>query len=287
MYGGTSTVVGALLNYFLRGATHPAILFSGLALVLLGICLLGFSQQLKSWRLRADAFTQHGDGSSKKAALLDTTTGEHSHTEPTSDIDGSCGRPKKEGGSCKKKRLNPATAVALCLGAGLCSSLWSPLSTYADLPNPYLCLVVFAAGEVCSIPSVVLLAACFDSLGSGGSSSSSSSMHDNATALTAKARTTLLLAGIRGEFRTLTHHRFAWAWLCGAVVGTGYISYFLSSQLLPVNVAFGLATCNPILALLMGACLGEFHGSSKNEVFVMVLAVVTYLSAIGVLASIA
>lgn len=177
----------------------------------------------------------------------------------------------REGGLEKgeKKKLSVHVALKMCVMAGCCGSGWSPLSTYArpdveeggdnygGLHNPYVCLFIFVLGECCAIPGVVFLGSKVN----GG--------------------------GLLDGFKELTGRKLLWGCGCGFLINLGYLGYFASSVVVAPNVAFSIASCNPLLSIVIDWTTGQFDGVERRTKVALAASIALYGAAIATLASIA
>eukprot|EP00656_Telonema_subtile_P041972 TRINITY_DN4733_c0_g1_i3.p1 TRINITY_DN4733_c0_g1~~TRINITY_DN4733_c0_g1_i3.p1 ORF type:complete len:314 (-),score=63.90 TRINITY_DN4733_c0_g1_i3:161-1102(-) len=198
IYAGVTVVGGSALNYMQAQPARVPYWVVGQALVLLAVLQLSTMQKLD----------QHRAGEHR--LLTGEEEGEETKEWP---------EPKLSDQQAKTTR----TALVVCLCAGLCGSLWSPLSTFARKSDqlkddPYLCLFLFVSGEVCSWPTVALL-----SWRIGGHS-------------------------VCRSFEELRPSQVAWGLLTGLNASIGYIGYFLGSSYISptvrcsaVQVCFGLS----------------------------------------------
>jgi len=162
-----------------------------------------------------------------------------------------------------KQLLSSSKALAIIVLAGCCSSLWSPLSTFARKPAPgineairvgYVTAFVFPLGVCCAYPSVALLGARL-----GGVS-------------------------IKESFQMLTVKRAIFGCLCGAVVNSGFIMYFLSSVPVSPVIVFGFCGCNPVLSLVLDSVGGRFRNGGVKQWIALLISGMLYLTAIALLA---
>lgn len=160
----------------------------------------------------------------------------------------------------EEPQISPATAMMICLIAGLCGCLWSPLSTFARagdskgaklISDPYVCLVLFTFGQLLAFPSVSFIAGRL-----GGT-------------------------GVRGPLRELDSRSIFWGFLTGMTVSGGYIGYYMGSTIIPATACFGMANCNPILALLLDVFVSRsFDGATNKVKKLLVACILAYLMAI-------
>eukprot|EP00927_Polykrikos_kofoidii_P067109 TRINITY_DN62634_c0_g1_i1.p1 TRINITY_DN62634_c0_g1~~TRINITY_DN62634_c0_g1_i1.p1 ORF type:complete len:354 (-),score=32.51 TRINITY_DN62634_c0_g1_i1:100-1161(-) len=236
LYGCTSLVGSSLLNVCIQGSRNLGMLLVGIVFVLLGkICLA--------------CAASSNDKQSRDISGADGVC----RDEPLCDV----------GQRTDMVRLSFSTAASVCVAAGLLASLWSPLGTFARttgssavaVRNSYVCLVVFALGELLALPSLL----------------------------------TIARFGLRLPLRVpVAPRQVLWAALSGAVVSTGYICYFLASTGVPSAVAFGIGGGSaPLMAVTIDVALGEFRGLSKAGKCYLASGMCSLVVALGVLASVA
>jgi hypothetical protein len=184
-----------------------------------------------------------------------------------------------------KPALSARRTVLLCLGAGLCSSGWSPLSTYSKagclqnwttslsergtaghkqgallLPesclmlDPFLLLCVFNVGQLCAWPSIA---------GMGCLLSGTTLSESFASASSVRA--------------------VCWGVVCGTTVATGYLLFFTASNSISPMVAFCFAACNPLLSIAVDCVRCKFNQISRVALMYLGGAVVLYSAAIAML----
>mmetsp|Transcript_13470 Transcript_13470/g.24775 ORF Transcript_13470/g.24775 Transcript_13470/m.24775 type:complete len:364 (-) Transcript_13470:54-1145(-) len=251
VYAGVALVGGNLFNLLQVGTPNLGLLLVGLSLILMAILCM-------AWAVRQKERDVGGGG--EHEALL-PVTGE--------DVTGEVSRREIKEPKKRKKKLTVHVALAMCVMAGCCGSGWSPLSTfarpavkegedeYSDLHNPYVCLFIFVCGEVCAIPGVVLLGSKVN----GG--------------------------GLLDGFKELTFRKLLWGAGCGFLLNVGYLVYFASSVVVAPNVAFSIASCNPLLSIVIDWATGQFEGVALRTKVALAASVLLYGIAISVLSSIA
>lgn len=158
--------------------------------------------------------------------------------------------------------ISARRAMLICLLAGLCSGGWSPLSTYAraseDKNNPvncaYITAFLFALGELCAYPSVAWLGTFLE-----------------------KTR-------LSDSFRELTLKRVIFGLLCGCIINSGYVMYFLASTVILPTISFCITSCNPLLSLAIAFLRCQFKDAPKKQLLSLIFSVLCYSSAIAILA---
>jgi len=233
IYGGVSLIGGTLLNVAQTGlGKHPILMLCGLVSCCLALLFLALAKD-----------SGPSEPSSGKPPLPND---EFLITEQ--EI---------------QQQLSPRKAMIITFIAGCCSSLWSPLSTFARAPQPgineairvaYVTAFVFPLGACCAYPSVALIGSRL-----GG-------------------------VGIKESCQMLTVKRLFFGCLCGAIVNSGYVLYFLSSLSVSPTIAFCLAACNPLLSLAIDSVSCRFRNGSKKQLASLLVSGILYTTAIALLA---
>jgi len=255
MYAGLTVIGGSALNYPQAEPNNVPLWACGLALVLLGITLLATSQLMDHRQDKQSSF------------LLD----ESKHNNPISvDQDGAllptgASAADLEIPETQNKVSNSHMAMGICLAAGLCGSMWSPLSTYGRsdktqggklMMGPYLCLSVFTFGQLLSLPSVCYIAGRIGGTG--------------------------VSAPIRKVLREPAN--MMWGAVCGMSVSCGYMAYFLGCIVISPTVGFGVSACNPLLALAIDAVVKRVYNGAETKVKMLACGcVISYGTAIALL----
>lgn len=68
--------------------------------------------------------------------------------------------------------------------------------------------------------------------------------------------------------------------LAGILMGIGYFSYFISSNVLPTTIAFAIGVCCPLVTILIGAVTGEMTQSPWKKKALIALSALAYCTAI-------
>ena len=157
-------------------------------------------------------------------------------------------------------KLSFKNAILVTLAGSACACVWSPLATFGMRgqnnieANPYVCLFVFATGQLCALPSVALIAGRI-----GGT-------------------------GMFLPCRQLTRPSVGWGVVCGLSVSSGYLAFFLGSQAAAPTVVFGIAHCSPLVSLLVEVFwVGSFNDAIPKVKLCLALCAVFYCIAIGFL----
>jgi len=171
--------------------------------------------------------------------------------------------PGDESESAEAPEISSGTAMSICLIAGLCGCLWSPLSTFARagdskgakiISDPYVCLFLFSLGQLLAYPSVAYISG------------------------------RLGRTGVLGPLRDLNTKTVLWGLLTGMSVSSGYIGYYLGSSVIPATACFGIANCNPLLALLLDVfVVRSFDGAPSLVKSLLAACVAAYFTAITLL----
>lgn len=237
IYGGLALVGGTLLNVWQTGlGKHPTFLVSGLLSCCAALAFLALAKELGP------------SEASSGTSVRDCTPGNSLNDQFLAK---------------EPQRLSSHKALAITFLAGCCSSLWSPLSTFARTPVPgineairvaYVTAFVFPLGQCCAYPSAALLGSRL-----GGVS-------------------------IKESFQMLTFKRFFFGCLCGVVVNSGYVLYFLSSVPVSPTIAFCFAACNPLLCLVIDSLRCRFRNGGVKQWAALLTSGLLYSSAIALLA---
>lgn len=227
IYGGMCLIFGCILNFLIDGSEKPGLLFTGIGIGLCGILILGWSQAIH------DAETKVREQEKGiNYQMLESGTEEDSYYLNTMSVQ---------------------KAMGICIFAGVFAMLWSPLSTLAREPGhrpleePYVTHVLFAFGEMLSIPFVRSSADC--------------------------------IFPIPQEPWDTT--RVLWGICCGIAVSSGYFGYFLGSSNFSKTAAFGIICCNNIVAVIIDAMvLKKYSDSSFKVKGLLSLAVMLYLGCV-------
>jgi len=253
MYAGLTVIGGSALNYPQSTPNNVPLWTCGLVLVLVGIVLLALSQHLDHRPDKRSSFLEEATRGKLEAdgALLPAADAAAADLE----------LPEGEADKLSKSH----TAMVICLCAGLCGSMWSPLSTYGRsektdgghlMVSPYVCLTVFTFGQLLSLPSV-----CYISGRIGGT-------------------------GVQAPIRKVLKEpsNMLYGAVCGVSVSCGYMAYFLGCVVIAPTVGFGVSACNPLLALALDAIVKRvFDGASNIVKALAVGCVLSYGSAIVLL----
>jgi len=259
LYAGFIVAAGGVLNYIQVQPSSPPLMFTGFCLVLGAIFFLALAEHAnQKLASPSEPLVLPADGPLGTADELlhraerGTAGGKASlHTS-------SSNKSFSEGA---ESQLTFKQTLLLILAAGVCACLWSPLSTYGTggdedsvESNTYVCLFVFACGQLVSLPSVAFI----------------SSRVSNSDMFT--------------PCLDLTPNAVKWGVICGVMVSSGYLAFFLSSEAASTTVVFGIAHCNPMVALLIEVLwMGTFRGGSNQVKLYLSLTIGLYCVAIGVL----
>lgn len=244
-YGCTSLVGSSILNLCIQGSARLSLLLLAIVLALLGKVLLAVAIASARFTVK-DNCSAAEIGHDLVAQPLDANS--HSH------------HPE---GRLPPLQLHRSNAMIVCVGAGVLASCWSPLSTFARnsgtptiaVRNPYVCLLLFAFGELCALPSL-LLGAHF-----------------------------IVREPV---FKPLKLRQAAFAVLSGSGVSLGYLCYYLASTGVPAAVAFGIGPASaPLVAILLDLLNGEFRRTPPRGKVVLCLCILSFGGAIATMASIA
>lgn len=288
MYAGVALLFGSILNYIQVAPGSTLLWALGLALVFIGVSLLAVISTLDADRPGGAKMTftksltdsivgpptasqasqqlgASGLSDYMEAAHLDDINTYHENR----DVDtarGSLDFGEVKGEDDENLGEHPVSqnlAMAVCIGAGLAGSAWSPLSTFGRagdsegarlLNDPYVCLFLFCTGELLAWPSVALLSGYMAG------------------------------TGVCAPLSELTPRSVVWGLICGTSVSAGYMSYYLGSSVIAATACFGIANCNPLLALLIDVfVLGSFNDSTSLVKTLLGACILTYCSAIALL----
>ena len=120
--------------------------------------------------------------------------------------------------------------------------------------NPYVCLFVFAAGQLCALPSVAIIAS------------------------------RIAGTGVCAPCWQLSGRAVIWGSLCGLSVSSAFLAFFLGEEAASATAAIGIGHCNPLVALLIEVCcIGSFRGATAKVRACLALCVCLYCMAVGVL----
>jgi multidrug transporter EmrE-like cation transporter len=271
LYAGFIVAAGGVLNYIQVQPSSPPLMFTGFCLALAAIFFLALAEhanqklasQSEPLVLPADdplgtkyELLHRAGGGTKAEIQVDVQAESKLHTS-------SSNHSFSEESSQAESKLTFKQALLLTLAAGVCACVWSPLSTYGTggdedsvESNAYVCLFVFACGQLVSLPSVAFI--------------SSRISH----------------TGMFTPCLNLTPNAVKWGVICGISVSSGYLAFFLSSEAASAaaTVVFGIAHCNPMVALLIEVLwMGTFRGGSSQVKLYLSLTICLYCVAIGVL----
>lgn len=253
LYAGVALVCGTCLNAAQVGlGSQPLLLAFGLLLILAGLVCLALGEEAGS---RSNSQAQDTIPQSVSLQLPPSVP-----QEAALPLHNDSQRSAPQTGS---KSISSRAAMLLCLLAGLASGGWSPLSTFgmADhsdanpISNAYVVACVFALGQICAYPSVAYLGVRIGD------------------------------ASLADAFRALTPRRLVFGCLCGFVVNSGYVMYFLASTLISPTIAFAMAACNPVLSLAIASLRCQFRDASRKRLILLGSSAFLYTVAIVALAS--
>jgi len=78
-----------------------------------------------------------------------------------------------------------------------------------------------------------------------------------------------------------------WGLVCGAMVGTGYMGYFVATQAIAPTITFAVVGCSTLVAILADVVVDRgFRDASWAVFFFLLLSSVLYACTIALLASI-
>ena len=276
VYAGLIVAGGGVLNYAQAPPASPPLLFAGFVLIVCAIGLLALAERRHQQAEQSpehegtlesgySRFEAHGDAAPQAInggapALLD---GADAIPRSTSGLGSFTWAPPLEA-TARGKVLSPNKALLVTVVGAACACVWSPLATFGtggdggELGNvekdSYVCLFVFATGQLLALPSVALIAGRL-----GGT-------------------------GAVLPCQQLTRAQIGWGIVCGLSVSSGYLAFFLGSQAASPTVVFGIAHCNPLVALLIEICwVGSFRGATQRVRGCLALCVALYCGAIGLL----
>ena len=285
IYAGFIVIGGGLLNYVQVQPANPPLLFVGFVLILCAIGLLALAeQQHRHGEERDKMSTQEEIARAEGYISFDA---EDRHAEDAAATGGASNGPgvsvrsisgsssgsmivpgslsaqltPPADGAGSPRRLSFRQALVVTLAGATCGCMWSPLATFGTggggdnvEANPYVCLFVFAAGQLCALPSVAIIAS------------------------------RIAGTGVFALCWNLSGRAVIWGSLCGLSVSSAFLAFFLGEEAASATAVFGIGHCNPLVALLIEVCcIGSFRGATAKVRACLALCVCLYCMAVGVL----
>ena len=231
---GTCTAVGTTVSYFVDGSAKPAFLFSGIALLLPSVGLLSYAQSLSP---KGEDPGQKSDSEAKGGAgdiVVEMIDSENAGDASRADIPISAAT-----GTVRWKW------ILLLIAIGTINAMWGPLSTVGR--------------RKCSVHSAYFLL----SMGRIGIQPFSQSL----TQLCVFRRTPWHL--FRECWNTPRPDKVC-AFCCGLLIGVGYYTYFIGSNVVNKSASFAISNCSPLWTIVVGVfcCrdLKYYQGRAKVAV---------------------
>lgn len=262
LYGGIAVCFGTLLNAAQVGfGTRPEYTLLGMAGIAVGLVCLAVGQ---------DVGTRHAQETKAREVLVRAESEANSNSDSGTyaleiQSTGSSEAMKTDGklGSSSSSleaspQLSSRAAMLLCIFAGLTAACSSPLTTFARKAaedDAYETAFLFALGHACAYPSVAWMGTRI-----GGVS-------------------------ISRSFKELTPKRCLFGCMCGVMICSGWIMFFLASVPIPPSIALALTACNPLIAIANGFLTGQFSSAPKKQLLLLACSSSCYFIAVMLLAS--
>jgi len=240
VYAGLALGLGSSLVYFLDRQGDPAKLFGGVAMALLAI-----------FALAAAEAQPHPEPSPQAQAHAAVATQEEEEDGAFSPLHGAEAEKKMgddaASASSDGNKLSTEESrrwVYLCLFCGLLGSFWSPLSSLGrgdrGVTSPLIALVIFELGQLSSVP----LQCCYYSL----------VLHvmERSPEQRATHRAVQDPMVFLREIKAASLSQKILGLCIGAMVGTGFTLYFLSSASMNATVALAIPSCEPLATIFLG-----------------------------------
>jgi hypothetical protein len=264
------------------GSEKPGLLFLGVTLLVPSVSLLAWAQSLPSKKRETEVVSTSLEmvvgvdtvvenvekvdekywGEEPTATLADQAQQESSR-EVVMDDDGKKKREKKEESSLPGAEVNAEMEVAqwkwvvLLIGIGALNSSWGALSTVGrrnvSVHSSYFLLVLGRIG-VQPVGQTMMQLILFKK----------SPLH-----LFMK----VLSLPRRDKFR---------AYGCGLLIGLGYYTYFIGSNVVNKSAAFAISNCSPLWTIVLGVCVQKdlLQYQTKAKVAVLASAALFILSVV-------
>ena len=251
LVAGTCTAVGTVLSYAVDGSDKPYLLFAGVVLLLPSIVLLSYAQSMPS--------KEEKEGETKEIEvaikIMDTQTQKESTKTPTNSLS-----INSSSTTTTNNTTTNTTAtwkwVVLLIGVGIINSTWGPLSTVGR--------------RDCSVHSAYFLL----SMGRIGVQPISQSL----TQIFVFQKTPCNL--LRECYNVPRRDKLC-AYGCGLLIGIGYYSYFVGSNVVNKSAAFAISNCSPLWTIVIGVFVCKDLIRYKTEAkFAVVGSAVCYIVAV-------
>ena len=246
---GTCTAVGTTVSFFVDvdGSAKPALLFSGIVLLLPSVGLLSYAQSLPPKSTGSDKNSNAGTGADGAGAVAADggIAIELAERKNTADDE-----------SVPAISASPATTtprwkwIVLLIVIGTINAMWGPLSTVGR--------------RRCSVHSAYFLL----SMGRIGIQPLSQSLTQ--LCVFRKSPWHLLC-----ECWNTPRRDKLCAFACGLLIGIGYYTYFVGSNVVNKSASFAISNCSPLWTIFIGVCVQRDlkHYQRKAKVAVLASAV--------------
>ena len=241
---GTCIVVGTTISYIVDGSNKPILLFVGVVLLIPSILLLGWAQN------------------SVSKETTDTAT--ETKTETANEMRGiqlgnTVTTTAKEVATPKTKQVATWKWIVLLITIGTINSLWGPLSTLGrrnvSVHSGYFLLTM---GRILvQFPS------------------------QSVTQMWLYRKPPL---NIFSQMYHVPRRDKCSAFGCGVLIGYGYYTYFIGSNVVNKSAAFAISNCSPLWTIVIGVCVQkDLKRYNQRAKIAVALSTGCFIAAVAVL----
>lgn len=240
---GTCTGVGTTISYLVDGSERPGLLFAGVVLLIPSVCLLAWAQSLPPKKKKEKTTT---------AATTATTTTTSVRVETSLEmVDMNYNKVSTNNGTTTTA-INATTDtvqwkwILLLIGIGALNSSWGALSTVGrrnlNIHSSYFLLVIGRVG-IQPFGQIIMQLVVYQ-------------------------RSFKYLCV---QVWNLSRRHKLRAYGCGLLIGLGYYTYFVGSNVVNKSAAFAISNCSPLWTICLGVCvqndLKQYQTKAKVAVF--------------------
>lgn len=299
VYSGWGLVQGTVLNYIIESRSSsidPVFLFLGIACALLAIGCMAlserYSKQNKNHISGADDGGFELEYKNNGLAMVDKSHETDAGVEYHNTSDNLLGQLSSSAEIVVIEQATPREYLGIniwvyvCLLGGVSSGLWSPLASYGRsgdgaVNDAFVSLFYFMCGQLCALPVMLIYFGKFIS----------SSAAYRAYIRAPKSGKLPLLNTIYSTWlyyfsalASLTKQDTLYGMFAGCLVGVGYTFFFVTTEVITSTIAFAIASCDPLVAILLGVIVFcQLKSAPFLEIVFLVLSAVLFCVAIALM----
>ena len=260
---GTCTGVGTTISYLVDGSERPGLLFTGVVLLIPSVSLLAWAQSIPPKKKKEKTTTAATTAATTTTNVMavetshemvdmkynkvstnngTTTTAINATTATTATSATKCVKEEV----AEKKKAAQWKWIVLLISIGALNSSWGALSTVGrrnlNIHSSYFLLVIGRVG-IQPFGQIMMQLIVY------------------------KRSPTYLFVQIWNLSR---RHKLR-AYGCGLLIGLGYYTYFVGSNVVNKSAAFAISNCSPLWTICLGVCvqndLLQYQTKAKIAVF--------------------